>query len=90
MYKNSLKAIARVGLTKDLKSARISSRTAVSIQKAVDVIQSNPESIKRNSKVKKVGENVYSYRLNMTDRLLFGVKDNKCVVLDVLDLRKIK
>jgi len=69
----------------------ITAKAAAQIAAAVEIIEKTPNnSLFSSPKVKKVGNNIYSYRINMKNRLLFGCKDDKCILLDVVNIDNLR
>ena len=78
---------ATAGITRKIQRLLISRTSAASIQKAVQAIKVSPvRSLTSNRKVTKIGENIYSFRANRDNRILFGLRDDKKVILDLINV----
>jgi Txe/YoeB family toxin of Txe-Axe toxin-antitoxin module len=73
------------------KARALSPMTADSISFAIKTLENTPNrELIRHRKIKNVGTNVYSYRIDAKNRLIFGCKDDRCVLLDIINVNDLR
>lgn len=78
--------IAKIGLADDIKARRITPKKAAKIHNAISEVEAIPsDKLLGDYRIKSVGNNLYSYRIDSNSRIIFGEKDNSRVILDIVD-----
>jgi Txe/YoeB family toxin of Txe-Axe toxin-antitoxin module len=85
------KITAKKGLAKTLKYQITDPKKAKRVQAAINDLNTLPSSsLIRNDKVKKISNDIFSYKVDGTSRIVFGESVNKRVLLDFIDINNSK